>query len=269
MVIELGPEPSSASDWVRAVWDHRQVTWILARKDFQTRYKRAALGVLWAILLPLLQAVVLIVIFSRIIDVESGISYGVYVLSGVLAWGYFSATVPAGVTSIVDNASLTDKLWFPRAVLPLVPAISGLFGLGLSMIVLLIATPILGAGLGLRTLLLIPACLLLIAFVVSASLLLSAVQVYFRDMKFIASAGLTVWLYVTPIMYPRDALGSAGQWLDANPLTGILALFHTASIGPHETLLRPLAVSVGATIAMLIAAIEVHRRHDRLFADLL
>ena len=99
--------------------------------------------------------------------------------------------------------------------------------------------------------------------------MLSALQVYFRDVRFIVTAALMVWIYATPILYPQAAVGSLGPWLDLNPMTGIISLFHKAIVGGSGALLRPLAISVGVTLALLAIAVEAHRRHDRLFVDLL
>jgi lipopolysaccharide transport system permease protein len=137
------------------------------------------------------------------------------------------------------------------------------------MVALLVAVPFLGVGLSPHLLLLVPACALLIVFTIAISLVLSALQVYFRDVRFIATAGLLVWIYLTPVMYPKSLLGRIGPWLDLNPLTGIISLFHVAVVGAHEPWARAVVVSILATAALLVAGIEAHRRHDRLFVDLL
>lgn len=268
-VLELEPGSDSRRAWLTSLWAHRAVIWVLARKDFQTRYKRASLGVAWAVVLPLVQAAVMIFVFSHFVHGTKGVPYAAFVLSGVLVWGYFSASLPFATTAIVDGTSLTDKIWFPRAVLPLVPCISNLVGLGITIVILLIGAPILGAHPGVHLLLLIPACLLLVAFTMALSLTLAALHVYFRDVKFIVVASLTVWLYATPIMYPKARVGSLGKWLDFNPMTGIMSLFHVSVLGQDGSWLRSLVVSLVATAVLLVAAMEVHRRHDRLFVDLL
>ena len=269
-VLGLGPEPASRRQWLRSLWDHRGVVWVLARKDFQARYKRTSLGVLWAAAVPLLQAVVIITVFSQFIHAGRGVSYAAFVLSGILVWGgYFSTVVPQGTTAIVDGTSLTDKLWFPRAILPLVPCVSNLVGLAIAVMFLLVGAPILGEAPAAHTLLLIPACLLLFLFTVSLTMLMSALNVYFRDVKFIVTAGLTAWLYATPILYPKSRIGDLGAWLDFNPMTGITSLFHVAVIGEDGSWGRALVVSLVVTVLLFAAAIEAQRRHDRLFADLL
>jgi lipopolysaccharide transport system permease protein len=251
------------------MWAHRGVTWVLARKDFQARYKRAALGVLWAVAVPLLQAGALALVFSHFVHPGHGISYGAFVLSGIFPWSYFATALSTSATAIVDGAGLTDKVWFPRAILPLVPCVSGLVGLGISIVLLLIIAPLLGAPIGVRILLLIPACALLIAFTVTLSVAVAALQVYFRDVRFIVTATLTVWIYATPIMYPQSAVGSLAPWLDFNPMTGVISLFHEAVVGGTGSLVRPLTVSIVVTVVLGVVSVEAHRRHDRLFVDLL
>jgi lipopolysaccharide transport system permease protein len=267
-VLELEPGATPRREWLTSMWEHRGVILVLARKDFQTRYKRASFGVLWAVLVPLLQASVLIFVFSHFVHAK-GISYAAFVLSGILSWSYFAMVLPAGTTAIVDGTTITEKLWFPRAILPLIPCISNLVGLGISMVILLIGAPLVGAHPDLHLLLLIPACLLLVVFVMSLTMALSALQVYFRDVRFIVYAALTVWLYATPIMYPKARVGSLAPWLDFNPMTGIISLFHVAVIGRDGSWIRALVVSLISTAVLLVVAMEAQRRHDRLFVDLL
>jgi lipopolysaccharide transport system permease protein len=251
------------------MWRHRGVVWVLGRQDFHVRFKRATFGVLWAVAVPAVQAAVMVVVFSHFVHTAPGIPYGAYVVSGILPWSYFVLALPAGVTAIVDGTSLTDKVWFPRAILPLVPCVSGLAGLAISMVLLLILTPILGAHVGLHLLLLIPACLLLAAFTASLALLASALQVYFRDVRFIVSAALLVWLYATPIMYPQSEVGHLGPYLDFNPMTGVISLFHLAVLGGGFPWQRALIVSLAATLVLLLAGVETQRRRDRNLVDLL
>jgi lipopolysaccharide transport system permease protein len=269
-VLDVGPEPFSRREWIKSLWDHRGVIRVLAGKDFQARYKRTSLGVLWAGAVPLLQAAVLILVFSQFIQAGRGVSYAAYVLSGMLVWaGYFTMVVPQGTTAIVDGASLTDKLWFPRAILSLVPCLSNLVGLAIALVILLVAAPVLGEPPGLHSLLLIPACALLVSFTVALTMVLSALNVYFRDVRFIVTALMTVWMYATPILYPKSLVGDLGAWLDLNPMTGIISLFHVAVIGDDGSWGRAVVISVIATAVLLVAAVEAQRRHDRLFADLL
>jgi len=253
--------PDSRQDWFADLRRHREVLGILTRKDFQTRYKRASLGVLWAVAMPLLQAAVMVVVFSRVVRTGSGPHYAVYVISGVVAYTYFSTALGSASTAIVDGASLTDKVWFPRSILVVVPCLSGLVGLAVTIVVHVPYT--------LRLLLIVPALALLIIFTVALSLVLAALHVYFRDVKYLVAAALMVWMYVTPILYPQSLLGNLAPVMDANPLTGIVDLFHQSTVGGIGGLDSAVAVTLGVTAVLVVVAAEVQRRHDRLFVDLL
>ena len=268
-LLDLSGSPQALRAWAEAMWAHRDVFAMMARSDFQVRYKRATFGVLWAVVLPLLQATVLAIIFARVIHVPSGRAFGAFVLSGVLPWGYFSATVGVGSTAIVDNSGLADKVWFPRALLPLVSAASNLASLAVSLVVLVVSLPILGIPLGPRLLLLVPASVLLIAFTAALCLGLSALHVYFRDVRFIVQAALLLWFYVTPLVYPVTALGSLRPLIDANPLTGVVTLFRMATVGAATEWELPVVIAVASTVVLLGVGADAHRRRDRLFVDLL
>ncbi len=261
-----GPAPDPWGAWLADLVAHLPVLRVLARKDFQTRYKRASLGVLWVVALPVVQAVVLAIVFSRVARFDTDGSYTVFVMSGIFSRAYLSSTVQAATTSIVDSASLADKVWFPRAVLVLVPVIANGVGLLVSFALLVGAVPIFGDWTGWRLLLLAPGALLLLALTTGLSLVVSALHVYFRDMKFIVQAVLLVALYLTPIIYPADLLGRWEGWLDANPATGVVQLVHAAATG-SELQVRSLVVSLLATVVLLAAGMAAHRRRDRLFVD--
>lgn len=240
---------------------------MLARKDFQTRYKRASFGVLWAVAVPLLQGLVLAVVFSRVARFGGGPGYGAYVFSGIVAFSYFSATLGTGSTSIVDGAGLSDKVWFPRVLLAAVPGAANLISLFVSIAVLIALIPVLDGAAGTQLFLLVPGVVLLVAFTTSLTLVVSALHVYFRDVKFLVQAALLVWLYVTPIIYSKALLGGLARWVDLNPMTGVVTLFHRALDASDEPLARPVAISVAMTVVLAVVGFEAQRRHDRLFVD--
>ncbi len=270
-VLTLDHRPQSLGEWVGGLWRHRGVLVALARQDFRVRYKRASLGVLWSVAVPLFQTTVMVFIFSRVGRFGSGgaFSYAGFVLAGMVPWLYASTSITSSTTTIVDGSSLTDKVWFPRAVLALVPPAANLVTLAISAVILVVALPIVGEPLRPRLLLIIPSAGLVVAFCVALGLLLGALYVYFRDLKFMVQAVMLAWFYVTPIVYPAGALRTAGPWLDFNPLTGIAGLFQHAAVGAPMPSHRALVVSLATTLVVLVVAVVTHRRHDRLFVDLL
>jgi ABC-type polysaccharide/polyol phosphate export permease len=269
----IDTRPRTRRQWLSDQWAHREVLSMLARKQFNVRYKRASFGVLWAVAVPAIQASALAVVFSHFIRRDHGFSFPAYTVVAVLAWAYFSPTLTLGSVAIVSGADLADKLWFPRSLLVLVEALANIPGLVISCLLFLCLLPALGVPYAPHTALLIPAMLLLIAFSTALCLVLAALHVYFRDVRYLVQASLLVLFYLTPIAYPQRLVGGLGRWMDINPLTGIINLFHYAAVGhpglwTHD-LVRSLAVSVIVTIVLAVVALEVHRRRDRLFVDLL
>ncbi|HEU5082091.1 MAG TPA: ABC transporter permease [Acidimicrobiales bacterium] len=256
---------------LRDVWRSRDLLATLARKDFFVRFRRTSFGLLWAVGLPLVQATVLAIVFTKIVRIDTGGNYGIYVFSGMLPWTFLSGTVTTGSTSIVDGAQLATKIYFPRAVLPLVTLGANLYGFLPGVAVLLLGTAAIGEGLGADVVLLVPATLLMVAFVASLTLLLAGLHVYFRDLRFIVQATTLAWFYGTPVIYPLDeATGLLRTVLLANPATGMVTLFRAAvSDTGTSGLGTALLATVGWTAVLGTVALLLHARRDRVFVDLL
>jgi lipopolysaccharide transport system permease protein len=240
----------------------------LARKDFFVRYRRAALGIVWAIALPALQAVVLAVILSRVARIHVD-HYAVFILSGIVAWTYFGSTLGTASTSIVDNSSLSSRIYFPRAVLPISTCLSNLFAMLISFAITVLVAVATGVVPGPELLYIVPGIVLTFLLTVAMTLVLSALHVYFRDVKYAVQAGLLVWFYVTPVFYPVTLLhGFARRAVEANPVSGCIELFQTAVLGGRVSGLS-VSYTIAWTAVLLVAAVFLHCRHDRTFADLL
>lgn len=265
----IGAAPDTRRAWAVDIGHHLDVLYMLARKDFQTRYKRASLGVIWAVAVPLLQASIMAIVFSHVVRAGKGSDFAVHVMSGVIPFTYFSSVTQFAATSIVDGSNLTEKVWFPRVLLVVVPVISNAVGLVVSLAAMLVAMPFLHGHFGVRILLLVPALLLLAVFTAALNMVLGALHVYYRDVKFLVQASLMVLMYLTPVLYPPSLLGHLRPLIYANPLTGVIMLFQAATGTAEASVVVPLLVSVGATLALLVIGSEAQRRHDRLFVDLL
>lgn len=240
----------------------------LGRKNFFVQYRRASLGLVWAVGLPLVQAAVLAVVFSRVgrfaVD-----DYAVFVLSGMVAFSFATGTLTSGTTSIVDNAGLSSKVYFPRAVLPLASVVSGALMLLSSLVALLLVAVVLQAPLGARTLLVVPAAVLALLLTGALALVLSVAQVYLRDTRYVVQAALLGLLWLTPVVYPIDAVdGALRTVVEVNPLTGVVQLFHAAFTAGAGSL-APVVWTVVWTVGALALAVVLHGRRDRVLVDLL
>jgi lipopolysaccharide transport system permease protein len=253
----------------RNLWSARALTLTLARRDFFVRYRRAAFGVLWAVLLPALQAVVLSVILRRIARFSLP-HFPVFVFAGVVAWTFFSSSLSSGATAIVDNSAMSSRIYFPRAVLPLSVCIANSFSLAVSLVLLLVVATSTGLLPGVHTLYLIPAVLLLLWLTLAVTLVVSALYVYFRDTKYAVQAALLVWFYVTPIFYPLALLhGWVRTIVELNPMTGCVELFRASVMPALSTQWSTVTSSVVTAIVLTGLAYVLQSRYDRLFADLL
>lgn len=269
-VLRLDNGPSAAGQLASSVWASRELIGTLARKEFFVRYRRASFGVLWAAGLPLIQATVLSVVFSHVVKVHTATSYPVFVFTGMCVWTYFTNTIMAGSTSIVDNASLTNKIYFPRAVLPLVQVRSNLYGLAINVVIVIALALGFGEGIDLHILVLIPATILLVLLCSTAVLTLAALHVYFRDVRYIVQAVFTGLLYLTPVFLPLQHYPTAlRNVVLANPATGIAQLFHLAVDGSADQWGTAVLITAGWTVVLGLIAVWLHCARDRVMADLL
>lgn len=231
------------------------------------RYRRTSFGLLWAVFLPLLQATVLTIVFGKLLRSRAP-DYAVYVFSGMVPWSFFASSFGQGATAIVDNTTLANRIYFPRAVLPLVPVVSSMFSVAITIVLLIAMSIGFGVPLGVN-LLVLPVGVLLVALLSACfGLVASALHVYFRDVRFIVSASLTVWLYLTPVIFRVEQLPRLLRPIvRANPMTGIVELFRFATVGASDGWLSSLAVTGAWIVVLLVGALQLHRRFDRLFAD--
>lgn len=266
---ELQGEVSSLRSLLRDVWRDRGLLTLLARKDFYVRYRRASFGLLWAVALPLFQAVVLAYVLNRFVAFPKIAHYRVFVFSAMLAWSFFTGTLASSATAIVDGADLSTKIYFPRALLPLVAVGANLFGLVLGCGVLVVVTAISGAPLEARLLLLVPAVAVAAVFTAALSLVLSALHVYFRDIRYLVQATVLALFYLTPVIYPLDVTPDLERWLPFNPMTGVVEMFRAATVGGDPGWVLAVGLTLVWTAVLLVVAALLYRRYDRVLVDLL
>jgi ABC-type polysaccharide/polyol phosphate export permease len=207
------------------VFRYRDLIVQLVRRDILTRYKRSVLGVAWTMLNPLGTMIVLSVVFSRVF--ASTPAYPVYVLTGLIAWNFFSQSTTTAMTQLVWGSALLHRIYVPRTAFAISSVGTGLVNLVLSLIPL--AAVMLFTGVPLRvTVIVLPISMLLLAmFALGVGLLLSAVAVYFPDIAEMYKIVLMAWMYLTPIIYPEEIIPESFRWLlfNLNPMYHLIKLF--------------------------------------------
>jgi len=252
------------------LWAYRELFLFLAWRDIKVRYKQSVLGILWAILQPFCTMVIFTFVFGQLANIPTdGIPRPVFYFSALLPWTYFSSTLNSVSMSLVGNANLLTKIYFPRIILPAAACLSGLvdFFIGsvfLTGFILYYRMPV-GWSLLLWPLLAIP--LVLITF--AAGSFLAALNVKYRDVKHAIPFAIQLGLFLTPVIYPTSIFPEAYRGLLAlNPLTGVIELFRFSLVSTQEIHWETTLVSIAVLLIMLPGGIWYFWRAERSFADI-
>jgi len=252
-----------------SLWRHRGLLASLALKEIQVRYRQALLGVAWALLQPVALMLVTTFVFHRMLDVSSGRTpYPIFAFAALVPWTYFHTAVTGAVPSLVSNADLVRKIWFPREALPLSHVLAVLLDLGVGLVLFLVLALASGARPTVAWLTIPGLLLVLVATTAAVALLFSAINVYFRDVKHALPLLLQVVFFATPIVYPLSSVPDAWRGAFAlNPLTAVVA-------GMRRTVLDGrmpdgALTGTGAAVALVLLTLAwlVFRRAERRFAD--
>ena len=254
------------------LWRYRDLLFLLAMRDVQVRYRQAVLGMAWAIVQPLASMIVLQLVFGQWLDLAQttgDIPYPIFLYAGLVPWLFFAASVNSCTNSFIGNASIVQKVYFPRLIVPLsslgAPLLDYLIASGmLGVLMLWYGTPIT------LTLLLLPLFVLTTVLVaMGVGVLLAAMAVRFRDFRHVVPFVVQVWFFVTPVLAPTRALPTSGQWLmGMNPMTGTIGAFRNATLGlPIDW--SALGVSVLLALLLLSLGLAAFARTEKTFADVI
>lgn len=248
----------------------RELLYFLTLRDIKVRYKQTALGVVWAVLQPLLTMLVFAVFFGRLAKVPSdGVPYPVFALCGLVPWIFFANTLQSTSLSLVTNANLLNKIYFPRLAVPIAAVAAGVVDLLVSLAVLFGYAAFAGLVIGPR-LLLVPVLVVLSALaVLGVGSWLAALNVVYRDVRHAVPFLLQLWLVVTPVAYPSSLLSEPWRSLYAlNPMAGVVEGFRWALLDvPGTGVGRLLAISSASTVILLCYGLYAFHRREPTFAD--
>ncbi len=252
------------------LWRHRDLFYFLMWRDVKVRYKQTLLGASWAILQPLLTMILFTVIFGRLAKVPSdGIPYPIFAYAGLLPWTFFSNAITASSDSLIGNASLITKVYFPRMVIPAAAVGAGLVDFGIAAVILVAMMAYYGFGLGVSALMLMPLVLLTAVLALAVGMWMSGLNVKYRDVRYALPFFIQLWMYATPVIYPASFVPERWRWLLVlNPLTGIIQCYRSTLFNrPIEW--EHLAVSAAFSMAMLVYGTYSFKQMERDFADII
>jgi len=254
---------------LRDLWEYRELLYFLVWRDVKVRYKQTALGAAWAILQPFLTMIVFSIFFGRLAGVPSdGIPYPIFTYTALLPWQLFSHALIESSTSLVTNERLITKVYFPRLVIPISAVLAGLVDFGVAFVVLVAMMFFFGI-IPTAAILTLPFFILLaIATALAVGLWLSALNVQYRDVRYIIPFLTQFWLFATPIAYSSSLVPEPWRvWYGLNPMAGVVEGFRWALLGKTGGTASLLLVSILIVGVLLVSGLAYFRRMERTFAD--
>ena len=255
---------------LKEVWNHRELLYFLTKRDIKVRYKQTFLGGLWAIIQPFLTMVVFTLFFGRLAKMPSdGIPYPIFVYAGVLPWSYFANALSTSGNSLVGNATLISKVYFPRLIIPASASLAGLLDFFVALLVLgaMMAYYHYIPNLGIFLFPLLVGLTFLCA--VGVGLWLSALNVQYRDIRYAIPFIIQLWMFLSPVIYPVSIVEEQYRWLLAlNPMGGVIKAYRASLLGHQPIDWFLLSLSTAIILILLLSGLYYFRRMERTFADI-
>lgn len=254
---------------LREIWRYRELLYFFTWRDVKVRYKQTIIGILWAVLQPLITMLVFTIFFGKLAKVPSeGIPYPIFVYTGLLPWTYFAQSLARSSGSIVANSGMIKKVYFPRLITPIAASMSALVDFMISFIILLFLMGYYKFPLT-KGIVMFP-LLLFLTFLCSSgiSFWLSALNALYRDIRIIVPFCIQLGMFLTPVIYPVSILPEKYSWiLYLNPMTGIIESYRAAILGYKAIPVFGLSLSIAITAFFFIAGAFFFRRVEKTFAD--
>jgi lipopolysaccharide transport system permease protein len=268
-VVVIRPSHGWAPLQLRDLWQYRELLYFLIWRDVKVRYKQTALGAAWAILQPFLAMVIFSVFFGRLAGMPSdGVPYPIFAYTGLVPWTFFAYGLNQASNSLVGGANLVKKVYFPRLIMPLAAVLSGVIDFALAFLVLIGLMLFYGMVPSLAVLWLPLFGLLAMITALSVALWLSALNVEYRDVRYVVPFLTQFWLFATPIAYPSSLLSEPWRTLyGINPMVGVVEGFRWTLIGAGSPPGAMLIVSSVVALALLVGGAFYFRRMEATFAD--
>jgi lipopolysaccharide transport system permease protein len=264
-----GDQDSSRGLNLSELWRHRELLFFMTWRDISLRYKQTALGGLWALIYPLMSVSVFTIFFGRIAQIPSdGIPYGLFSLSGLLLWIYFANTISRCSSSLVGNAHMINKVYFPRLLLPLSSIFPGFVDFAIASLILIFGFFFYRIAPPLTALIWCPVIVLGTSLLsLGIGMVLGAVNVRYRDINNGIAFLLQMWMFATPVVYPASLIQEKYRWLvGLNPMVGYVEAFRSALYNtPLDMSL--VWISVAITAVSLVWGTRYFLKMEKTFAD--
>lgn len=266
-------EPSKG--WIpvdlKEIWKYRELLYFLTKREIQVRYKQTVLGGLWAIIQPVSTMVVFTLFFGRLAKMPSdGIPYPIFVYAGLLPWTYFANALSNSGNSLVGSANLISKVYFPRIIIPGSASLAGLLDFFVAMVVLFVMMVYYDFVPGAEILLFPFLIGLTFLCAVGVGLWFSALNVQYRDIRYVIPFLIQLWMFVSPVIYPVSLVPQNYQWVLAlNPMGGVIRAYRASLLGHQPVDWLLLGISTGIIIMIFTSGMYYFRKMEKTFADVI
>ena len=268
-VVNIEPSKAWVSLRLGELWEYRELLYFLIWRDIKVRYKQTVLGAAWAIIQPLFSMLIFSLFFGRLAKIPSdGIPYPLFSFAALVPWTFFANGLNQSSNSLVASANLIKKVYFPRLTIPVAAVLAGVVDFALAFIVLLGMIALYGVAPTIN--MLWTPLFLLLALVTSlgVGLWLSALNVQYRDVRYIVPFVTQVWMFSTPIAYPASLLSEPWRTIYGfNPMVGVVEGFRWALLGTNTAPGATIAVSSLASLVILVSGAFYFRHMEKTFAD--
>jgi lipopolysaccharide transport system permease protein len=268
-VIRIRPASDRLASGLKELWQYRELLYFLIWRDVKVRYKQTAIGAAWAIIQPLMTMIIFTVVFGKFANMPSdGLPYPIFSFAALLPWTYFSKALNQSVSSVVADANLITKVYFPRLLLPLSAVVGGLIDFAIAFVFLLAMMAWYGLAPQWGILLLPFFVLLTMLTALSVSVWLSVVNVRYRDVGQAIPFLVQIWLFASPVAYSASVVPENWRFLyNLNPLAGIIEGFRWALLGSQNPSIVSLLSTTLVVLALLYGGIVFFKRMEKTFAD--
>jgi lipopolysaccharide transport system permease protein len=254
---------------LRELWTYRELITTFTMRDVKLRYKQTGLGIAWAVLQPVLTMLIFSIIFGRLANLPSdGVPYPLFVLAALLPWTLFAEGLTRSTTSMVTNANIMTKVYFPRLIMPLSGIMSPVIDFAVCLVILFILMIYYNFVPTINIVFLPLFLLLALATSLGVGLWLSALNVRYRDFQYTVPFLIQIWLFASPVVYASGLIPEPLRvWYGLNPMAGVIDGFRWALLGTGAPSAMVL-VSVGMVLVLLVSGMFYFRRMEQFYADI-
>ncbi|MEK7180190.1 MAG: ABC transporter permease [Patescibacteria group bacterium] len=270
-VTVIKPKKVFSFEDLKEVWRYKELLYFFTWRDFKVRYKQTVIGVLWAVFQPFMTMVVFSFFFGTLLKIPSdGIPYPIFVYTGLLFWQFFSSALSETSNVLISNQSIITKVYFPRLILPLSAVATKFVDFAISSVILVGMMVYYGYAPHLAGVLILP-ILLMITFMaaVGGGLFLAAVNVKYRDVRYILPFFIQILLFITPVIYPASIAGKYSWILAFNPMMGVIQTARAGLLGTAPINFALVSISFAACAVLFTIGIIYFKKVERYFADII